>query len=139
VTKLSGSQLAAALHGITQNENYPEKFRLQAALQVLDAYETEAEMRGGVTPSELSKEHQAIRWHEDERERLLILVGNLTAERDALLRSVDAHRSLANDSNKRLRSQLLAALGVKDDGRTSLDEYVAELVRLYYDYRDRIS
>lgn len=41
---------------------------------------------------------------------------------------VAATRQMANDANTALRTQLLAALGRDDDGRTSLSQYVADLV-----------
>lgn len=39
-----------------------------------------------------------------------------------------AIRQMANEANARLRSLLLAALGIEDDGRTPLADYVVALV-----------
>ncbi|WP_431977609.1 hypothetical protein [Micromonospora haikouensis] len=49
-------------------------------------------------------------------------------ERDEAVACVNATRQMANAANERLRTQLLAALGREDDGKTPLSEYVAALV-----------
>lgn len=55
------------------------------------------------------------------------------AEADAAHAALLATRQMANDTNARLRDVLLAALGLPDDGTSSLDAYVRRLI----EQRDR--
>lgn len=104
-----------------------------AAGQLAEAHADAADVASASPWAVWSRSSQYINMLVDSRDHAEDMLTSVQTERDEAQNCTVGTRQMANEANTRLRLLLLAALGLADDGRTSLTEYVTLLV----DERDK--